>query len=444
MAFSFGFSQDQLLGFETAETGGVDGTPFGNGPAPMVEAGTGSNTSQVLKIVGNPAGEPWQGINLNLTSPTNLTATQTMTMDVFSDVAITFLVKATGGVGGPGVVAAAVTHPGGSTWQTISFTFNTVLDGQGAPASGIYNKFVIHTYWVAGETTFFPGGSPIPRPVRTFYVDNIKGPLGVTPVITAPTNAAPTPPARPAADVKSIFSDAYAPIVFDNFDAGWCGGAATTLVQIANNNTLRKNPGVVCQGIVFPSNRLNLTDFTHIHFDFFIADTDLAGDVFNVKLVNFNGTGGETSALEVNINGGTTPQLVANQWVSVDVPITALGGVVANSLARNDVAEIGITTANVDYVWYDNIYLHKNTLATTSFKDSNVKLFPNPANTNFTIEANAAIEKVGVFNLLGQEVISQTPNSKSVNVSISDLQVGVYVVKTTIDGKVAATRIIKE
>jgi endoglucanase len=264
------------------------------------------------------------------------------------------------------------------------------------------------------------------------------------PCVISPTVAAPTPPARPAADVKSIFSDAYTPIAFDNFDAGWCGGAATTLVQIAGNNTLRKNSGVVCQGIDFQSNRLNLTDFTHIHFDFYITDTDLTGDVFNVKLVNFNGTGGETSALEVNINGGTTPQLVANQWVSVDVPITAIGGVISNSLARNDVAQIGITTAMVDSVWYDNIYLHKNTLASKSFDKNNVKLFPNPANTNFTIEANAAIEKVGVYNLLGQEVISQTPNSKSVNVSISDLQVGVYVVKTTIEGKVSSSRIIKE
>jgi endoglucanase len=264
------------------------------------------------------------------------------------------------------------------------------------------------------------------------------------PCVVSPTVAAPTPPARPAADVKSIFSDAYTPIAFDNFDAGWCGGAATTLVQIAGNNTLRKNPGVVCQGIDFQSNRLNLTDFTHIHFDFYITDTDLTGDVFNVKLVNFNGTNSETSALEVNINGGTTPQLVANQWVSVDVPITTLGGVITNSLARNDVAQIGITTAMVDSVWYDNIYLHKNTLATSSFKNSDIKMYPNPANSTISINSKEVIEKVAIYNLLGQEVISKTPNSQSVSVDISNLQIGVYVVKATINGIEATSRIIKE
>jgi endoglucanase len=263
--------------------------------------------------------------------------------------------------------------------------------------------------------------------------------------VISPTVAAPTPPARPAADVKSIFSDAYTPIVFDNFDAGWCGGAATTLVQIAGNNTLKKNTGVICQGIDFQTNRLNLTDFTHIHFDFYITDTSLTGDVFNVKLVNFNGTNAETSALEVNINGGTTPQLVANQWVSVDVPITALGGVVFNNLARNDVAQVGITTAMVDNVWYDNIYLHKNTiLDTNSFEASNVKLYPNPATNVLNIEAAFNMERVAVYNLLGQEVISQTPNSEVVVLDVASLQTGIYVVKTTIDGNESSTKFVKE
>lgn len=153
---------DLVLGFETTESGGIDGGPFGGGPAPVLETGTGSNTTQVMKIVGNPAGEPWQGINLNLTNAVDLTATKTMTMDVLSDTPITFLVKVTGGGPGVATVAASASHPGGGTWQTVSFTFNTSLDGQPAPANGVYNKFVIHTYWVEGETGFFPGGNPIP------------------------------------------------------------------------------------------------------------------------------------------------------------------------------------------------------------------------------------------------------------------------------------------
>ena len=265
------------------------------------------------------------------------------------------------------------------------------------------------------------------------------------PCLVSPTMAAPTPPARLGSEVVSIYSNAYTPITVNNFDAGWCGGAATTAVTIAGNNTLKKNTGITCHGIDFTTNRQNLTDFTYLHFDFYITDTNLTGDVFNVKLVNFNNTGGETSVLEVNINGGTVPQLVANQWVSVDVPITALGGVVAGNLARNDIAQIGITTAMVDNVWYDNIYLHKGTtLGTQKFETSSVKMYPNPVKNTLTVEANSEIQRISVYNILGQEVLKASPKSNTATLQTNELQKGVYMVTTEIDGKLSTSKIIKE
>ncbi len=198
-----------------------------------------------------------------------------------------------------------------------------------------------------------------PSGATTIWVDNLYFYKDGGSAPSGPTAAAPTPPARNAANVVSFYSDAYTPVAINNFDAGWCGGAATTGVLIAGNNTLKKNAGIDCHGIDFSSNRLNLSSFTHIHFDFFTDDTNLTGDVFNVKLVDFAGGTGEASALEVNINTGTTPAIVAGKWISVDVNITSLGGVVAGNLTRSNVAQIGITTANLTNVWYDNIYLYK-------------------------------------------------------------------------------------
>ncbi len=162
----------------------------------------------------------------------------------------------------------------------------------------------------------------------TIFLDNIYFYKGAGGGSSGPTVAAPTPPARSASNVVSIYSDAYTPITVSNFDAGWCGGSAVTQVSIAGNNTLKKNTGIDCHGIDFSSNRLNLSSFTHIHFDIYTDDTNLIGDVFNVKLVDFAGGAGEASALEININTGTTPAIVAGTWVSVDIPITSLGGVV--------------------------------------------------------------------------------------------------------------------
>jgi hypothetical protein len=174
-----------------------------------------------------------------------------------------------------------------------------------------------------------------------------------------PDVAAPAPPDRDAANVVSIFSDAYTNITLNNDDAGWCGDDAASVVSIEGNNTWKKNAGIDCHGIDFSTNKQDLSAFTHIHFDFYTDDTDLTGAVFNVKLVDFGGGVGEASALEVNINTGTTPGIVSGSWVSVAIDITSLEGVVAGNLTRSDIAQIGITTANLTNVWYDNIYLYK-------------------------------------------------------------------------------------
>lgn len=452
LSSSLGYSQDQLLGFEPGETGSV-GATFGNSPTPVVETDAGTNATQVLKIVGNPVGEPWQGVNLNLTSPVNLTTTKTMTMDVFSDTPITFLVKVTGGTGGPAITAASAAHTGGSTWQTISFTFTSSLDGQPTPANGTYSGFVIHTYWAPATITFF--NPTIPTPARTFYVDNIKGPLGTPPVVPAPATGAPIQPNRPVADVKSIFSDHYTPVTVMGYSGGdtntyntsWCG-ATTTLVQIDGNNTNRVT-GLGCEGISFLAGRFDATGFTNFHMDIWTPEPTTIGKVFSFKFSNWNGTTQETNAFEYTGNSSTflTPGSEGT-WIAIDLPMTSFNCIntpPGNACpSRNDIVEF-VITSNLGTVYYDNIYLHKNTtLGTTDYEVSTVKLYPNPATNILNIESASAIEKVMVFNLLGQEVISQTPNSELTTIDVASLQVGVYVVKTSIDGNITSTRFIKE
>jgi hypothetical protein len=444
--FSFsGYSQDLLLGFETGESGGIVGDPFGGAPAPIIEAGSGTNTTQVLKMVGNPAGEPWQGININLTSLVNLTTTQTMTMDVFSASAITFLVKVTGGVGGPAIVAASATHTGGSTWQTISFTFNTSLDGQAAPANGTYSGAVIHTYWAPGAVGFF--NPTVPTPARTFYIDNIKGPLGTPPVVAAPSTAAPTPPARAAADVRSIFSNAYTPIAtlgyagdVDTFNTTWCP-ATTALVSIVGNDTNIVS-GLGCEGVAFQAGRFDATTFTHFHIDFWTA-TATAEKSFNVKFSNWNNGTGEANALELSM---TNANLLTNPnpgtWYSIDVPLSAFTPI--NGANRNDLVQF-IITSNLGTVYYDNLYLHKNTvLSTTDFVKNSLKMYPNPSRDILNISSEETIEDISIYNTLGQVVFTQIGGNNKEAINVSSLPNGVYILSAQIGNEVVRKQFIKE
>ena len=438
MFCSLSFSQNLVTNgdFQT----GVS-TPWYGNAANVVDLGASNFVNQANVLA---AGNPY---DVNLSQNINLTSglTYELTFTAFTD-ATTSSRNIIVGLGQNNAPWAALTSTTAltATPQTFSYQY-TINYGDAVADRVIFDLGAATGFVFIDNVSVVQVVNTCSNGIQDGTETGIDCGGSCAPCIVSPTVAAPTPPARPSADVVSIYSDAYTNIAFDNFDAGWCGGAASTQVQIAGNNTLRKNTGVVCQGIDFQSNRQNLTDFTHIHFDFYITDTDLTGDVFNVKLVHFNGTGGEVSALEVNINGGTTPQLVANQWVSVDVPITALGGVVAGNLNRSDIAQIGITTAMVDNVWYDNIYLHKNTvLSSESFNVSKVKLYPNPTSNILNLESAGNIQNIAVYNVLGQEVINREINATSFQLDVASLNAGVYVVKTNIDGNVSSTKFIKE
>lgn len=436
---SLSFSQNLVTNgdFQTGTA-----APWYNNAANVVDLGGGSYVNQANVL---PPSGPAYTVNLSQIISLNSGSTYQLKFDAFTDIVTGSRTMIVGlGQSAAPWTALTSTTTLTSTLQTFTYQY-TINYGDTVPDRVIFDMGAATGYVFIDNVSVTQVVNTCNNGIQDGDETAIDCGGSCSPCVVSPLVAAPTPPARPSADVVSIYSDAYTNITVTDFDAGWCGGAATTQVQIAGNNTLRKNTGVICHGIDFQTNRQNLTDFTRLHFDFYITDTDLVGDVFNVKLVNFNGGSAETSALEVNINGGSIPQLVANQWVSVDVPITALGGVIANSLARNDIAQIGITTANVDHVWYDNIYLHKNTvLSNNSFETSKIKIFPNPAKSNFTIDAQENIEKVSVYNLLGQEVVSKNPNTNSLTLDVTNFQSGVYVVKTIVNGAVSTSRIIKE
>ena len=263
------------------------------------------------------------------------------------------------------------------------------------------------------------------------------------PCVSPPTVNSPVPPARLPADVISIYSDAYTSISPITLDAGWCGANAVqaTTAGGAGNNVLayKGNP---CQGITFPSDTRNISGFTNIHVDLFIAaGTNLIGKVFNLKIVPNTGGGAAEVIIPIDING-LSPVPVPGTWYSFDRAFSPaqLSNLVSNPIMH----EFGVTSNLNNVVWYDNLYIWRTPLSINEFDTSSIKLYPNPATSVLNIEATMMIEKVTLYNILGQEVISKSPNAELVTLDVSSMQVGVYIVKTSINGNVSSTRFIKE
>jgi len=269
--------------------------------------------------------------------------------------------------------------------------------------------------------------------------------------------SAPTPPAREAADVISIYSDAYADVVLDDFDFGLCGASpAVAEVMIAGNPTQRYL-GEACQGINFENNRIDASAFTHLHFDFYTDETYVIDKVFNLKLVDWAGNETEAGAtgLEVNFNAGTTPEMTTGSWVSVDVDITVFGPLVIGNLTTSDLAQIHITS-NLSNAWYDNLYLYKGESLPETCNDGvmnqdetgidcggamcpacedevgvsdlelEFKVYPNPASDKITLSNVPSHYSYIIYNSVGRKLMF---GSNTVSVDISSLLSGMYFIE---------------
>lgn len=251
-----------------------------------------------------------------------------------------------------------------------------------------------------------------------------------------PPTGAPTPPARNASDVISLYSDEYTDVT-SNFDAGWCGANSVEEIMISGNATqFYKANG--CQGIDFAANRVDATGFTHLHIDFYTTETNLVGKVFNLKLVDFGAGGAEVSNVEIPINDGTTPALATGTWVSVDVAV--------DLSTFTGLAQAAITSNLNNKVWYDNFYIYRT--ATASVKENDLiesSVYPNPSSNGWNIKTpNNTIESVEIFNILGEKVLVQKGNNRNeVNISTNGMAAGIYIAKISTDIGIKTVKLIR-
>jgi hypothetical protein len=84
------------------------------------------------------------------------------------------------------------------------------------------------------------------------------------------------------------------------------------------------------------------------------------------------------------------------------------------------------------------------TLGSNTFDTSNFVAYPNPVKDVLNLTYKTAISNVKVINLLGQEVVNSKVNTNDVQVNMSALNAGVYIVNVTVDDKIHSIKVIKE
>ncbi len=217
--------------------------------------------------------------------------------------------------------------------------------------------------------------------------------------------AAPTPTLA-AANVISIFSDAYTNVAATNFFPGWGQATVATLVQLAPNNSAIKYAGLNYQGMELGSH-VNAGTMTKLHIDVF--------------------TENETSLKITPISTGkeflvSLAPLALNTWNSFDIPLTSFTGVV-----MSDVFQFKFEGSGGKTVYIDNLYFHNGTSAVSELKENVlVSMYPNPVQDQLIIKSALEINQVIVRNLLGQNVKSFMMNSREASIDLNGISAGNY------------------
>jgi hypothetical protein len=194
--------------------------------------------------------------------------------------------------------------------------------------------------------------------MKVVWVDNIYFYQGK---LTEPLIAAPTP-AVAAANVISIFSDAYTNQNVTSWDPYWGNGQVQYTDRMIGDNNVKvytnlKNYYV---GITFDgANMIDATNMNYFHMDVWTPDSVTAASNFRITLVDFGANGiygTDDASQELSFTPSTSPALVSGTWMSFELPLSKFTGLTT----KKHLAQIVLAaTGNVSTIWVDNIYFHK-------------------------------------------------------------------------------------
>jgi hypothetical protein len=163
-------------------------------------------------------------------------------------------------------------------------------------------------------------------------------------------------PTRNQANVISIFSDTYNNVPVNYYNGYWQPWQTTVSndFSVQGDNILNYTIFNFV-GIEFSNPTVNATSMTHVHLDAFIPGPIAPGRQLRVIVVDFgaNGVfgGGDDTRHSTTF---TAPFLVSQNWMSIDIPFSAMPGL----LSRSKLAQLILEGGDGSVIYVDNIYFY--------------------------------------------------------------------------------------
>ena len=464
-----GFSQvPATIDFETASTGaGWNWAVFEGDPANGYNVSTsilanpvsgGINTSAtVCEITGDPTNETWGRLGIESGHPAGATVSNPADLSPFSPNATnTYITMKIYQVGFATPVRLKFAGTGNASVGEVEVV-NTVADQwvELAINMDIYNGFfeqldqiIILPSYAARATS------------HTVYIDDITfgsvpagdctngmqdgdeegvdcgGSCPTTCPTPAPLVSAPLS-SNPETDQIYLYSDVYTNTVnkinFNN--ATWAVnppsniGASTEEIISGTTDNMRYITNI---GVAFmPFTQTDASTYDYFHIDIWSDDATFV-------IVKLEGAG-------AGLAGDIPVTLTPNQWTGVDIDLNNFGNLSAPA-NRTTLFQLIIDAAAGKDFYFDNVYFSKTafTLGTEGFSKAEFKVYPNPTQNSWTVKAqNAQIETINVYDVLGKNVLSLSPNTSETTVNAGSLKAGLYFAQIKTESGINSIKLIK-
>ncbi|MBE0673564.1 MAG: glycosyl hydrolase family 16 [Bacteroidales bacterium] len=164
-------------------------------------------------------------------------------------------------------------------------------------------------------------------------------------------------PTHSQADVISLFSDSYTNVPVDYYNGYWAPYQTTQSADFeVNGDNILHYTNFNFVGVQFSSPTINASSMTHLKVNIFIPNALAGGTQFKIQLVNFGADGvyggGNDSSHTLTF---TAPTLVAQSWITFDIPLSSFTGLTA----RANLGQLIFEGSNISSFYADNIYFHK-------------------------------------------------------------------------------------
>jgi len=164
---------------------------------------------------------------------------------------------------------------------------------------------------------------------------------------------------------------------------------------------------------------------------------DTAGDLVTFTFLSFE-TEANYDEIWVYDGPDTNATVILDEYSGSTIPDPITSSHPTGALTFVFDSDVSSTRSGYEILTSCSTPLGMDTVSKSKFT-----YFPNPVNNVLSIKAQASIDSITVYNMLGQTIVKSTPNTTTTAVDMSGLQTGAYFVQVAINNSIETVRVIK-